>query len=189
MATMPGASVSPYNYRSQMRLYSAVEKVEAVVDGAPPGPEGRKFTVEPGKVATVPWEAGRFILEHLAYTGVVRVDEVETDNGVLFDVDKAKAESERLLRHFDEQRYQRYIDDMVTDYMNQKKPVPRPPEAIMKIMQRRGYDPKKQGILPMGWEEPQNERMLELQKKNAELEQKLNLLMALAEKETTKKEK
>lgn len=166
---LPGAVVIPKNYGEAMVLYSAVDRVEAVVDGAPAGPNGRLFIIDPGKPKKVPYEAGRFILEHLAYRGVVRVNETETDSGIDYDVEGAKAESLKLTEAMDYQRFMDYVQHVVTDYLNQKKPAPRTPDAILTIINRRGFDLKKYGIFPLGERESeQQEKMAKLAAENAE---------------------
>ena len=57
MSTMPGAVVIPKNYGESMVLYSAIERIAAVVDGARPGPNGRLFIIEPDKATKVSYEA------------------------------------------------------------------------------------------------------------------------------------
>lgn len=150
MATMPGSIVIPKTYGGIMVLYSATERVEAVVDGAPPGPNGRLFIIEPGRPVRVPHEAGRFIIDHLAYTGVVRVEETETETGVSYNIDAAKLASDDLLQRMDHERFERYVAYVVDDFLNKKKPAPRTPDAIKRIIERRGYDLKKYGIFPLG---------------------------------------
>src|SRR5882672_2948122 len=126
----PGVVPSPglpmtaaMNYGKTMVLYTAGDKVEAVVDGAPIGPNGRLFVVEPLDPTEVPWEAGRFILEHLGYTGVVMVDVLETRNargqltGTEYDTEKAHTESEEKLLLFDQQIWQQFVSDMMEDYV------------------------------------------------------------------------
>ncbi len=174
MGTMPGAVVIAKHYGEAMVLYSAVNRVEAVVDGAPVGPNGRLFIIEKGKAMKLPYEAGRFILDHLAYKGVVRVDEQETETGVSYDMEKAKEESLALTATEDDKRFQRYIQDVVTDYLNQKKPAPQTPRAIQEIIDRRGYDLTKYGIFPLGQKETENQQKLaaltqESKDKDAEL--------------------
>src|ERR1700728_4163360 len=90
--------VQALKYHDYMWLYTEGERVEVVVDGAPPGPNGRLFTIEPGKATKVPHEAGRFILEHIGYTGVVRVDEKDREDGTGTDLDIAKAKDESMKR-------------------------------------------------------------------------------------------
>ena len=174
MGTMPGAVVIAKHYGEAMVLYSAVNRVEAVVDGAPVGPNGRLFIIEKGKAMKLPYEAGRFILDHLAYKGVVRVDEQETETGVSYDMEKAKEESLALTATEDDKRFQRYIQDVVTDYLNHKKPAPQTPAAIQEIIDRRGYDLTKYGIFPLGQKETENQQKLaaltqESKDKDAEL--------------------
>lgn len=156
MGTMPGAVVIAQHYGEAMVLYSAIEKVAAVVDGAPVGKLGRLFIVEPEKPVKVPYEAGRFILEHYAYLGVVRVEETETETGITYHVDEAKKESLKLTAEMDDKRFSQYVSDVVTDYLNQKKPAPRTPDVIQKIIARRGYDLKRYGIFPLGEQESGN---------------------------------
>lgn len=177
MSTMPGAVVIPKNYGESMVLYSAIERVAAVVDGARPGPNGRLFIVEPGKAVKLSYEAGRFILDHYAYTGVVRVDEVETDDGIIYDIEKAKKDSLALTEEQDTKRFQQYVSDVVTDYLNQKKPAPQTPDVIKKIVERRGYDLKKYGIFPLGERESANmEKLTALEKENKEKDDQLSRL-------------
>jgi hypothetical protein len=160
MGTMPGAVVIAKHYGEAMILYSAVNRVAAVVDGAPVGDNGRLFIIEKGKAKKLPYEAGRFILDHYGYTGVVRVDEQETDTGTNYDMVKAKAESLALTEQQDDKRFQQYISDVVTDYLNQKKPAPKTPAAIQEIIDRRGYDLTKYGIFPLGQKETENQEKL-----------------------------
>jgi hypothetical protein len=168
-----------------MRLYSHSERVAATVDGAPPGPHGRLFIVEPGVVTKVPDEAGRFLLEHLAYTGVVRVDEIESENGVQFDKEKAVEESLASLEAQDRVRFQTYIQNMVKDYVERNRPVPPPPDSILRLIERRGYDLKSYGIVPIGWEAPDKDaRVVQLEEENkalktsmADLNSKLDVLL------------
>lgn len=179
--TLPGQTVIPRSYGESMVLFTAGDPVCAVVDGAPAnwrGAEGRKFTIEPGKAKLVPYEAGRFILEHLSYTGVVRVNETETDSGIEYDIEGAKKESLALLETMDAQRFRQYVDGVVQDYiMNPKgrKAVPEPPAPIKAIIKRRGYDLKSYGIVPLGWEEVQKDdpRVEDLQNQLAQLRKQL----------------
>lgn len=162
-ATMPGSVVIPQRYGEAMVLYTS-ERVACVVDGAPPGKHGRLFIVEPGKTTKVPYEAGRFILDHLGYTGVVRVEEEETEEGTHYNLQKAREESESLLAAQDEKRFHQFVTDCVEDYVKRNKPVPQPPESILAVIHRRGYDLKKFGIVPIGWEDPEkNSRVAQLE--------------------------
>lgn len=153
MATNPGAPVVAAHFGDTMVLYSEHERVEAVVDGAPPRENGRLFVVEPGKPTKVPYEAGRFMLEHLGYTGVVRVNITESDTGTTYDVKTARKESDAKLAEQDHLRFQRWVSSMVEDYVKRSKPVPAPDDAIQRVIDRRGYDLKKYGIVPIGWAE------------------------------------
>jgi len=154
---LPGQTVIPKTYGERMVLYTSGDPVECIVDGAPVGPNGRLFKIQPGKAQQVPYEAGRFILEHLAYTGVVRVDEKETETGIEYDVEGAKHASLALLETMDRTRFEQYCRDCVSDYIahpNGAKPVPQPPAPILAILKRRGWDLKSRGIIPIGWEVP-----------------------------------
>jgi hypothetical protein len=160
-----------------MILYSHAEPAVTVVDGAPVGPNGRLWGVFPEDVGKkgvkVPDEAGKYILNHLGYTGVVRVEEIETEAGVKYDLEKAKKESQTKLEEYDKKRFEQWISDMVEDRLNHKKPVPTPTEPMMKIMARRGYDPKKFGITPIGWEEPES-RVAQLEKEKTDMQKQLD---------------
>jgi hypothetical protein len=168
---LPGQTVIPRSYGERMVLYSAGDKVECVVDGAPVGPNGRLFIINTNKPQQVPYEAGRFILEHLSYTGVVRVNEKETDTGIEYDIDGAKAESLALLEVMDRTRFNQYVAGVVQDYVQNGKPVPQPAPSIMAIIERRGYDLKRFGIVPIGWEEPVKDdpRIADLQNQLAQM--------------------
>lgn len=140
-ATVYAPGVRPSDYRDYMWLLTAGDKVECVVDGAPPGPNGRLFIVEPGKAKKVPWEAGRFILNHLAYTGVVRVNEIDREDGTGtdLDIDGARAESLANFAEGDARRWRDYVQYVIDDKIGNKKVVPPMPESIVAIAKRRGY--------------------------------------------------
>lgn len=166
---LPGQAIIPRSYGERMVLFTAADRVEAVVDGAPAGPRGRLFIIEPNKPTSVPYEAGRFILEHLSYTGVVRVEERQSVDeegnvtGIAYEIEQAKKDSLVLSAQMDRSRFDQFVRDCVTDYISNPKgakPVPQPPEAIMRIIERRGYDLKKFGIVPIGWEEPEKDKRL-----------------------------
>jgi hypothetical protein len=163
MATIPGAPVVAAHYGESMVLYSGGIRVEATVDGAPavqesPGNDpdkhaGRTFVIPIGKATKVPYEAGRFILDHLGYTGVVRVDVKESDSGTKYDIEKAKRESEAKLAKGDEIMFKSWLTGVIEDFVRRNKPVPAPEGNILAIIERRGYDLKKYGIVPIGWGE------------------------------------
>lgn len=157
MASIPGAPVIAAHYGEAMVLYSELERVGAVVDGAPANSHGhtlgRLYIVEPNKPTKVPYEAGRFILDHLGYTGVVQVDITETDSGTRYDIPKAQADSRAKLKESDELRFKSWISGVIDDYVKRNKPVPQPDDSIMAVIARRGYDLKAYGIVPIGWAE------------------------------------
>lgn len=174
--TLPGQTVTPSRYQDYMILYTEGDEVVAVVDGAPPGPDGRKFTVTPGKAIKVPWEAGRFILEHLAYTGVVRVRETDKADGTgtEYDIESAKAESLAAFEVADEKRWAAYVEYCVTDKINNKKAVPATPDSIKALIKRRGYRLSEFGITPVGESAPADNRIAELTKLVADLKAQLD---------------
>lgn len=167
-STIPGAAVVAAHYGEQVVLYSEAERVECVVDGAPPAENGRLFIVEPGKPKKVPHEAARFILDHLGYTGVVRVDVVESDTGTKYDLVKAKRESLAKLEAADDLRFKAWLSGIVEDFVKRSKPVPQPDDAIMRIIERRKYDLKKYGIVPIGWAEDESKSEVAQLKKQVE---------------------
>lgn len=171
-SNIPGAAVVAAHYGEQVVLYSEAERVECVVDGAPPAENGRLFIIEPGKPKKVPHEAARFILDHLGYTGVVRVDVVDSDTGSKYDLVKAKQESLAKLEAADDMRFKAWLSGVIEDYVKRSKPVPQPDEAIMRIITRRGYDLKKYGIVPIGWAEDESKSEI------AALQKKVDGLMA-----------
>ena len=183
MATLPGVPVTAQNYHDYMILLTVGDEVSAVVDGAPPGPNGRCFTVEPNKAVKVPYEAGRFLLNHYAYTGVVRVKEVENPDGsgTTRDIETAKLESAALLEQEDARRWRDYITYVIEDKLNNKKVVPPPPEAIKRIMDRRGYRLEDFGINVPGQagEKSSGAELAELKAQNADLTKKLATLTEL----------
>lgn len=173
--TLPGMGGAAFRYHDYMILYTEGEEVCAVVDGAPPGPDGRKFTVSPGKAIKVPYEAGRFILDHLAYTGVVRVNETDKADGTgtEFDIAGAKAESLAKFAEEDARRWREYVQYCVEDKINNKKAVPATPDSIKRIIARRGYHLADFGIAPIGEQQPQDNALKAMQAQIAELTAKL----------------
>lgn len=164
MSTMPGAVVTAQHYHDYMILYTEGESVQAVVDGAPPGPNGRLFTVETGKAIKVPYEAGRFILDHLAYTGVVRVKETDKPDGTgtEFDLVTARAESLAKFEEEDARRWRDYVEYCLTDKLDKRKAIPATPDSIKRIIARRGYRPSDFGIAPVGEAQPKDKAVEEL---------------------------
>lgn len=174
------------HYGRTMILYTAMERIATVVDGAPPGPTGRLFIVDIDEPTEVPWEAGRFILEHLAYTGVVQVEETVTVDdkgrrrGTDYDLEGARQRSLELCKRFDQERWTRFVNDMMTDYVSRKDgkqlAVPAPPAAILAIMERRGYKLQDYGIKPMGFEDPNATSHVQIKEENATLRKELAAL-------------
>lgn len=190
MLSNPGQPMTAaMHYGKTMVLYTAQEAVQAVVDGAPPGPNGRLFIVEVGDPTEVPWEAGRFILDHLGYTGVVKVDEIPVTNergkkvGVEYNVEKAHADSLEAGRLHDEARWARFISDMMDDYVSRRdgkqKAVPQPPAPMQRIMERRGYKLSDYGIKPLGFEDPTVLANDAMKAENADLKARLARLEKL----------
>jgi len=173
---MPGATVIAARYHDYQWLYTEGEEVCQTVDGAPPGPDGRKYTVKPGKAVKVPYEVGRFFLEHLAYTGVVKVNETEREDGTGTDLDVATAKTESLAKFEaeDQRRWREYVEYCITDKINNKRAVPATPDSIKALIKRRGYRLADYGIAPVGEVQPRDEAMAQLQAQVAELTAKLN---------------
>ena len=146
--TVFAPGVKPPDFRDYMFLYTAGEEVAAVVDGAPVGPDGRLFKIPTGKAVRVPWEAGRFILDHMGYTGVVRVNEKDREDGSGTDLDLKTARMESLAKFegADQERWRNYVQYVIDDKINNKRVIPPPPDGIKRIMQRRGYRLEDFGI-------------------------------------------
>jgi hypothetical protein len=187
MATVPGTPVVMAHYGESMVLYSAGLRVEAEVSGAPPvlddpkgDPDkhtGRTFVIPVGKATKVPYEAGRFILDHLGYTGVVRVDVKESESGTKYDIEKAKRESEEKLKRGDEIMFKSWLTGVIDDFVKRNKPVPAPEGNVLAIIERRGYDLRKYGITPIGWgEKAADDEKAELKKQIADLQAQVALL-------------
>jgi hypothetical protein len=198
IGVLPGQLVQATHYRDYMILYTEGEPAECVVDGAPPGPNGRLFTVEPGKPVKVPWEAGRFILEHLAYTGVVRVNEVDNPDGTgtSYDIPTARTESLALFEREDGRRWKDYVEYCIMDKMNNKKAVPATPDTIKRLMVRRNYRLSDYGIAPVGEIQPMDSGLATLKAENASLQvqlkeqgEKLNKLLRMLGEEDEKRVK
>lgn len=181
--TIYAPGVRPPDYRDYMWLYTEGEEVNCVVDGAPVGPTGRLFTVRPKKAVRVPWEAGRFILEHLPYTGVVRVNEVDREDGTGTDLDlpAAKVESLARFQSEDERRWRDYVQYVITDKIDNKRVIPPPPDAIRRIMDRRGFRLEDFGINVPGVESASrtsNAQMAALKEQNDSLQGQVAALTA-----------
>jgi hypothetical protein len=172
--------INPNQYKDYMILYTAGDVVNAVVDGSPVGPTGRLFTVNPNVPAKVPYEAGRFILDHLAYTGVVRVNESlkEDGSGTKYDIDTAKEESLEKFKESDERRWRDYVTYCIDDKVNQKRAVPSTPDSIRAIMERRGYRLSDYGINPVGEIQPVDAKNVELMKLVGEQSKQIAALTA-----------
>ena len=57
--------------------------------------------------------------------------------------------------------------------------MPQPPENILGVIQRRGYDLKKFGIKPIGWEEPEKDAQVKLlQEQLAAMKEQISALEA-----------
>jgi len=192
MSTAPAPGVGPgvvpspglpmtaaMHYTSTMVLFTAMDPVETVVDGAPPGPRGRLFIVPVNKPTKVPHEAGRFILDHLGYTGVVRVNEEETLDeegnviGLSYDVETARQESLAKGKEHDEIRFRRFVADMMADYVSRKDgkslAPPPPPDVILRVIERRGYKLQDYGIKPVGFEDPADLKQKAIEDENRTL--------------------
>lgn len=145
-----------------------------VVDGAPPGPTGRLFTIPPREVVEVPEEAAKELCNHKAYDGIVRVPVIRSRTGTTFDIEAAHAASVNLLEAQDKIQWARWVNDSVEDFIKRSKPVPPPPPRILSIIKRRGYKPEDFGIVPIGWSKPQSEEAIALKKENTELRERLD---------------
>lgn len=199
MSTLPGQPVRPSNYGQTAIVYSAVESVSAIVDGAQPttedGHQGRLFNVPAGKPVRVPEEAARFFMDHFGYTGIVRVREIRSEEGVRYDVKGAHAESLAKLKEADERVFKAWLASVIEDYVKRNKPVPPPDERIARLMARRKYELADYGITPIGYREKvvsseleemkaqianlssaKNNEIESLKAKNAELEKMLEKL-------------
>ena len=152
MATLPGSIVSARGYGDYMWIITFGEPHVTVVDGARPGPRGRVYGCdEVGKAIKVPAEAGRFLVEHCGFSGVVQVEEVTRPDGTGTDLNlrQAKEDSEAQFKKGDEDRWQQYMG-YVMWMLEQKRIVPPPPEGIVNLMKRRGYRLKDYNIDIMG---------------------------------------
>lgn len=157
-------------------LYSHSERVAAVVDGAPLEGVGgsRLFIIEPGEPTEVPMEARNFIMAYLAYTGVVEVEVTKTKEGSTNNIDKAMKESVAKLSEFDGIRFRNWVNSVIDDYIKRNKPVPPPTDAMLAVINRGNFDPKKFGIVPIGWEDPEkNGRIAQLETEKGLLQTQL----------------
>lgn len=183
MATLPGVPFTPANYGTEVIVFSAAFGWEGVVDGAPPRETGRLFRVEPNKTKKVPVQVWNFIEAHYPYSDVVRVNQTETETGITFDLETAKKESLEKGAAADMAAFKAYISAAVEDFVKRNKPVPQPADNILRIIERRGYDLKKFGITPIGWEEPEKDkRLAALADENKGLKEQLDALSAKLDK-------
>lgn len=174
------AVTSAQQYGQTVLLYSEEQLEVGGVYGAPPGPSGYCWTIPAGKPVRVPYEVKRYIAEHLPNSGVVEVtvsetrDEFGNVTGTKFDLPSAKAASQRKLAEGDDNAFRTWLSNTIEDFVKRSKPVPEPPEHIMTILQRRGYDLKKYGITPVGWAEREKaDSMQEMRNEIAQLRRAL----------------
>lgn len=135
-------------------LYSAEEEVAIISYAGSPGDRGWLRIIERGEPTEFEAVVALDILQHAAYLGVVEVEVMKTKKGTEYNIEKAEADSAALLIEQDEHRFMGWVSSMVDDYIKRNKPVPPPGETILRIIQRRGYDPKRYGIVPFGWDDP-----------------------------------
>src|SRR5215469_16454901 len=111
---LPGQTMIPKGYGESVVLYST-EGFAAVVDGAPPGLHGRLYKIPAGKPIKVPYEVGRYLLDSNAfpYVDIVRVTETETETGITYDIEGAKAESLARLDAADDLAFKSYVSAAV----------------------------------------------------------------------------
>jgi hypothetical protein len=177
MASMvlPGQTAIPKGWGESMVLYS-LDGVSVVVDGAPPGPNGRLYIIPAGKPIKVPFEVGRFLLEdgRFPYTDVVRVAETESDTGITYDVEGAKKDALSKSELADDLAFKNYVSGAVADFVKNNKPVPQPPEQILKIMERRGFRLEQYGISPIGWKKPEDAKVAAMAQENSALKQQMD---------------
>lgn len=176
---LPGQTVIPKGWGESMVLYSE-SGFATVVDGAPPGPNGRLYIIPAGKPIKVPFEVGRHLLEdgRFPFIDVVRVAETETETGITYDVDAAKKDCLARSEDADDQAFKQYVSGAVDDFVKHNKPVPQPPQNILKIMERRGYKLEQYGISPIGWKKPEDKRITSLGEENAALKAQLDQMQA-----------
>jgi hypothetical protein len=99
-------------------------------------------------------------MTHHAALGIVKVEESESESGITYDTESARQASITQLAEQDRIKFQNYVNSCVEDYIKRNKPVPPPSPVILRIIERRGYDLKKFGIVPIGWEEPERDKAL-----------------------------
>lgn len=148
-------------------LYSAEEEVAVISYAGSPGERGWLRIIDRDEPAEFEAVVADDILQHTAHLGVVEVKVVKTKKGTEYDIEQAIEDSKALLVTQDEKRFMTWVQSMVDDYIKRQKPVPPPDESILRVMERRNYDPKKYGIVPFGWEDP-TAQIVERDKKHAE---------------------
>jgi len=171
---LPGQAVIPKNYGESIVLFST-EGFECVIDGAPVGQHGRLYKIPAGKAIKVPFEVGRYLLDtqSFPFIDVVRVHEEEQESGIVYDIDGAKADSLARLVQADDLAFKQYVQGAVEDFVKRNKPVPQPPDKIIRIMERRGFKLEQYGIVPIGWKTAENKQLTAVSDENATLKQQL----------------
>jgi hypothetical protein len=171
---LPGQTVIPRGWGESMVLYSE-DGCAAVVDGAPPGINGRLYKIPAGKPIKVPFEVGRHLLnmDQFPYLDVVRVSETETEAGITYDTEGAKQASLERSSQADDMMFKRYVSDCVEDFVKKNKPVPQPSDRILQILKRRAYRLEDYGIFPIGWKRPVDEQVAGLQSQLKEMQDKM----------------
>jgi len=169
---LPGQTVIPRGYGESMVLFSH-EGCAVVIDGAPVGKDGRLYKIPAGKAIKVPFEVGRFLLDtqSFPFLDVVRVSEEETDSGITYDIELARAESADRRKIADDAAFNQYVQGAVEDFVKRNKPVPQPPAHILRIMKRTGYKLEDYGIHPIGWKTVENEKLQAVSQENEQLKQ------------------
>lgn len=148
-------------------LYSAEERVAILSYAGSPGETGWLRIVEPEEPTEFEAVVAEDILKHTEYLGLVEVEVIKTKKGTEYNLEKAEEDSKALLATTDEKRLMTWVQDMVDDYIKRNKPVPPPSEAIVRVMQRRNFDPQRFGITPFGWDDP----LMAMKQKDAAHEQ------------------
>lgn len=134
-------------------------------------------------VVTIPAEkVGRQICEDGKPYGVVVIQEKRTPEGITFDYETARAESERIRNQFEIELIETFVK-RAKEQALQNMPIRPPAPALQKILDARGLDLQRDyGITPVGYKVSEaaaarDREVADLKRDLAEMKELLNMAL------------